>query len=338
MKFANPHIFYYLLCVILAGIVFYMWSAKQYRNASTKFAEREILKKIDPYYDDNVLRLRIFLNIIAIFFIGIALARPQWGTHWEEKKNTGIDILIALDVSKSMLAQDVSPNRIEFAKDEIRDFVKGLKGDRAGLIAFAGDAFLCCPFTMDYSGFMTSLNSEKIGSVVMGGTSIPELITEASHDFKWALSKNKILIVVTDGENTEGDIRKAASFAKSEGIRIFCVGIGTREGVNIPYIDEKKNPGFIKDDSGKVVRSRLDEATLKLLVSETGGLYALSSREHSGLDLIYEKVLSKLKKKENEEVIAKSYSERFQFPLVLALIVLLFEMSLSVKKRNEDIQ
>ena len=337
MKFAYPYIFYYLLCVLSAGAVFYIWSARQYRNVSTRFAERELLKKIDPYYDDNVLRLRIFLNITAVFFIGIALARPQWGMHWEEKKNKGIDILIALDVSKSMLAQDVSPDRLGFAKDEIRDFVKDLKGDRVGLVAFAGDAFMYCPFTMDYSGVITSLNSIKVGSIARGGTSIPELITEASRDFKWALSRNKILVILSDGENVEGDIKKAASFAKSEGIQIFCAGVGTRTGANIPYIDDKGNEGFIKDESGKVVRSRLDEDALKLLASETGGLYVLSSSEHSGLDFIYEKALSKLKKKENEEAIAKSYDERFQFPLTLALIALFFEMALSVKKKNEDI-
>lgn len=337
MKFAYPYIFYYLVGVLAAGAVFYIWSAKQYSKTSAKFAESELLKKIDPYYDDSVLRLRIFLNIAAIFFIGIALARPQWGTHWEEKKNKGIDILIAMDVSKSMLAQDVMPDRFEFAKDQIKDFVKDLQGDRVGLVAFAGDAFLYCPFTMDYSGFITSLNSIQVGSVARGGTAIPELITEASRDFKWALSKNKILVIVSDGENIEDDIKKAASFAKSEGIQVFCVGVGTKIGANIPYIDDKGNSGFIKDESGKTVRSRLDEDALKLLASETGGLYVLSSREHSGLDFIYEKALSKLKKKENEEAIAKSYSERFQFPLTLALIALFFEMALSVKKRNEDI-
>ncbi len=337
MRFGYPYIFYYLLFAVFAGTVFYIWAAKQYRNASTKFAERELLKKIDPYYDDKVLRLRISLNIVAVFFIGIALARPQWGTHWEEKKSRGIDILIALDVSKSMLAQDVAPDRFEFAKDEIRNFVKDLEGDRAGLVAFAGDAFMYCPFTTDYSGFITSLNNIKVGSVSRGGTSIPELITEASRDFKWALSKNKILVIVSDGENVEDDIRKAASFAKSEGIRVFCVGVGTNEGANIPYIDDKGDMSFIKDQSGKVVRSRLEADALKFLASETGGLYALSSREHPGLDFIYEEELSKLKKKEIEEAIAQTYSERFQLPLAIALIALLFEMALSVKKRNEDI-
>ena len=337
MKFAEPHIFYYIAFVLAVGTIFFIWSGIRYKNASTRFAEDKLLKKIDPYYDDKILRLRMFLNIVAIFFIGIALSRPQWGVHWEEKKNKCIDILVALDTSKSMLAQDVGPDRFEYAKAQIADFVKGLEGDRVGLIAFSGDAFLYCPFTMDYSGFITSLNNVKVGSIARGGTSIIELVTEAGRAFKWAISKNKILIIVSDGEDTEGSAKKAASQAKSDRIQISCVGIGTKEGAAIPYVDEKGNKAFVKDESGKVVNSRLDENTLKLLASETGGSYAHSSPGHPGLDFIYEKALSKLRKQENDEVITRSYSERFQIPLIFALTALFLEMTLAIKKRNEDI-
>lgn len=337
MKFAEPHILYYMAFVLAAGTIFFIWSGIRYKNASTRFAEDKLLKKIDPYYDDRILRLRVFLNITAIFFIGIALSRPQWGAHWEEKKNKGIDMLIAIDSSKSMLAQDAEPDRFESARLQIADFVKGLEGDRIGLIAFSGDAFLYCPFTMDYSGFITSLNNVKVGSIARGGTSITELITEAGRAFKWAVSNNKILIVLSDGEDTEGDISKAASQAKSDGIQIFCVGIGAKEGSAIPYTDEKGGKTFVRDESGKIMHSRLDENALKLLASETGGLYVHSIPGHPGLDFIYEKALSKLKKQENEEAIARSYSERFQLPLVFALMALFLEMALAIKKRNEDI-
>lgn len=338
MKFAEPYILYYLLIILAIGSAFFIWSAAGYRNASARFAEDKLLKKIDPYHDDKVFRLRIFLNIIAIFFIGVALSRPQWGVHWEEKKNRGIDILIALDVSKSMLAQDVSPSRLEFAKGQIRDFIRGLTGDRVGLIGFSGDAFLFCPFTTDYSSFITSLNSVKVGSVARGGTSFTGLISEAARDFKLAISKNKIIVIISDGEETEGDVKKAALLAKAAGIRIFCIGVGTTDGATITYIDDKSNESFIKDESGKIVRSRLDEDALRSLSSATEGLYEHATRERPGLELIYEKALSKLKKQETEEAIARTYSERFQIPLLFAVLALFAEMVLRIKKRNEETQ
>lgn len=336
MKFAEPHILYYLLIILAIGSAFSIWSAAGYKKAGARFAEDKLLKKIDPYHDYKVFRLRIFLNMIAIFFIGVALSRPQWGMHWEEKKNRGIDILIALDASKSMLAQDVSPSRFEFAKGQIRDFVRGLAGDRVGLIGFSGDAFLFCPFTMDYSSFITSLNSVKVGSVARGGTSFTGLISEAVRDFKWAISKNKIIVIISDGGETEGDVKEAVLLAKSAGVRIFCIGVGTKDGTTITYIDDKGNESFIKDESGKIVRSRLDEDALRSLSSATEGLYEHATRERQGFELIYEKALSKLKKQETEEAIARTYSERFQIPLLFAVLVLFAEMVLRIKKRNEE--
>lgn len=335
MRFGEPYILYCLFILLAAGLAFFIWSAARYKNASARFAEDKLLKKIDPYYDYKTLRLRMFLNMAAIFLLGVALARPQLGMHWEEKKNRGIDILVALDVSKSMLAQDVVPSRFEFARGQIRDFVNGLAGDRVGLIGFAGDAFLFCPFTMDRSGFITSLNSMQVGSVARGGTSFAGLIIEAARDFKWAASKNKIIIIVSDGGETEGDAREAVSLAKSAGIRIFCIGVGTKEGAMIPYINDKGKESFVKDESGNVVRSRMDEDTLKLLSSETGGLYEHAAPTRQAFRSIYETALSKLKKQETEEAIARTYNERFQVPLLFAVLALFAEMILRIKKRNE---
>lgn len=337
MKFAEPHILYYTVFWLIAGAIFFIWSGMRYKSTSRRFAEDALLKRIDSYYNSRILRLRAFLNITAILFMGIALSRPQWGTHWEEKKSRGIDMLIALDTSKSMLAQDVEPDRFESAKGRITDFVNGLKGDRIGLIAFSGNAFLYCPFTMDYSGFITALNNVKVGSVARGGTSIMELITESGRAFEWAVSKNRILIILSDGDVTAGDIEKAVSRAKSYGIQIFCVGVGTKEGSVIPYTDEKGDKIFINDESGNVVRSRLNEDLLKLLASGTGGLYAHSSPASPGLELIYEEKLSKLKKQETEEAIARSRTEWFQIPLAFALMALFFEMILSGKRNDEEI-
>ena len=338
MRFGDLHILQYAIIMIIAFAVFYIWATGRYKRASIRFAEKEMLEKINPYYDEKLLRVKALLNIAAILLIGLSLARPQWGTYWKEKRSVGIDIIIALDVSKSMLAQDVSPDRLNSAKQEIRSFVNNLEGDRIGLMAFAGDAFLYCPLTMDYSGFLLAMNSVKVSSVARGGTSMPGLIAQAVRDFKWAVSGDKQLIIISDGENTDGDIEEAAAGAKAEHIQISCAGAGTREGALLQYYDEKGNKEFVNNEAGKPVRSCLDEKNLKYLASETGGIYAALQGARPGLGIIYKERLSKLRKQAREEMLAKSYKERFQIPLALALLALLADITLTIAgKRNENI-
>lgn len=337
MRFGDNQILMYLFLLILTAIAFYIWAGIRYAALSRRFAEKGLLKKVAPSYNDKALRLRPILNITAILFIGIALARPQWGTYWKEKSSRGLDLLIALDVSKSMLAGDMQPDRISFAKAEIADFAKNLSSDRIGLMAFSGDAFLYCPLTMAYDGFILVLKNVNVGSVVRGGTSMSNLIDEAARGFTSAVSDNKILIIISDGEETEGDIQKAAEAAKKAGIKVFCVGIGTEKGAPLQYVNGKGNPIPIKDEKGKTVISRLEEDGLKRMAAATGGLYVRSTGSHSGLDAIYKQGLSKLEKLEREERLAKSYKERFQLPLAIALLALVTDMALIMANRHEKI-
>lgn len=334
MRFGDSDMLIYIPFVISVIILFYLWAGSQYKRAAIRFAKKAALDKISPKNNRTLRRKKMFLNILAVLFIGLALSRPQWGVYWKEKREKGLDILIALDTSKSMLAQDMKPDRLSFAKAEIKDFVKGLEGDRVGLMAFAGDAFLYCPLTMDYDGFFLVLNNIKVGSVRRGGTDIPESIKEAIRSFKWSQTEKKVLVLITDGENTEGDVKKAVDDAGREGVQIFCVGVGTTEGNAIQYVDDKGKPEVLKDEEGRPVKSRLDEKTLQEISQETGGLYVRATNARFGLDYIYDKALSKLKKLDREETLAKSYRERFQIPLVIAFLALSAEMVLTLVNRD----
>lgn len=336
MKFGDNGVLLYLLLGVGALAFFFLWAERVYRRISQRFAERDILPRITSYYKKSARAMKVLFTFTAVLLIGIALARPQWGSYWKQKKPEGIDILFALDTSKSMLSQDIKPDRISFAKRELEDFIGKLKGDRLAIIGFAGDAFLFCPLTMDRDGFILALHNLKIGSIPKGGTSISAAIRGVINSFRWASGTNRIAIFITDGEDNEGDIPKAVEEAKEAAVEISCIGIGTREGDIIPYIEEGGKKSEVRDKEGRAVRSRLDEDTLKSIASQTGGIYVRSSASRFGLDVIYDERLSKIKKKQMEETVERSYEERFQFPLALALMVFLAEMILQVFGNEKD--
>ena len=336
IRFAQLNLIY-LLWLVPILVLFYIWSFKKHRKILRRFADKTLLNELTLSLDMRRRRLKTALIIIAVFFGLFSLMRPQWGFHWEKIKRKGIDILIAIDTSKSMLADDVKPNRLERSKLAVKDMVKKLKGDRIGLIAFSGDAFLQCPLTVDYSGFMLSLDSLSTDTIQKGGTSISSAIMEAVKVYKKEKKKYKILVLITDGEDHHGDFVKMAEDAKKEGVKIFCIGIGTKEGELIPITNKDGGKGFLKDNAGNAVKTRLDESTLQKIALDTGGCYVRSSGANFGLDLIYEKKLSKIKKKEFKEKMVRRFEERFQIPLAICLLLLLLEPFISERKKNAKI-
>ncbi len=323
----------YLFWLIIALIGFLFWANSRKIKAFETFADNNLLATLLASFDIRKYRLKEALIFVALFFTVFALMRPQWGFKWQEIKRKGLDILVAVDVSKSMLAEDIKPSRLERTKLALADFVKHLKGDRVGLIAFAGSAFVQCPLTVDYSGFLLSAESLDINTIPKGGTSISSAIREAIKSYEGGLKKYKVLIIITDGEDHEGDPVKAAELAQKEGIKIFCIGIGTNEGELIPVADESGNKGYLKDRSGAVVKSRLDETTLQKIALTTGGSYVRASSREFGLDLIYKEKLSEMEKRELESKMAKQYEERFQIPLALAFLLLAAEFIISDRRR-----
>jgi Ca-activated chloride channel family protein len=323
----------YLFWLIIALIGFLFWANSRKIKAFETFADKNLLATLLASFDIRKYRLKEAFIIVTLILTVFSLMRPQWGFKWQEIKRRGLDILVAVDVSKSMLAEDIKPNRLERTKLALADFVKHLKGDRIGLIAFAGSAFVQCPLTVDYSGFLLSAESLDINTIPKGGTSISSAIREAIKSYEGGLKKYKVLIIITDGEDHEGDPVKAAELAQKEGIKIFCIGIGTNEGELIPVADESGNKGYLKDRSGAVVKSRLDETTLQKIALTTGGSYVRASSREFGLDLIYKEKLSEMEKRELESKMAKQYEERFQIPLALAFLLLAAEFIISDRRR-----
>ena len=333
MRFGNLGALH-LVWLLLGMAVFYIAVFKKQKETIERFAHRKLIPDLTKSLDITKRKIKIIIIFIAFAFIIFSFMRPQWGFKWQRIERKGLDIIIALDTSKSMLACDVKPNRLERAKLAINDFVKHLRGDRIGLIAFAGTAFVQCPLTVDYGGFLISLNSLSVHTIPRPGTSISSAIQQALKGYKGGLNKYKVLILITDGEDHEGDPIEAAKEAKKEGVKIFCIGIGTPEGDLIPITDSEGNKTYLKDKNGNVVKTRLDETTLQKIALVTGGSYVRSGATEFGLDLIYKNKISKMEKRKIKSKMAKEYEERFQIPLSIAFLLLLGELFISEYKNN----
>ena len=337
MRFENPYPIYLALLIFIL-FLFHLLAYQKRKKRLEILAQKELLRDLISPSEMKRERVRSFLIFLAVIFCGVALMRPQWGFRWEEGKRSGLDILLAIDTSKSMLAEDVQPNRMKFAKGAVKDFIRQLKGDRIGLIAFSGSAFLICPLTTDYNGFILSLDSLDIDTVSKGGTSISSAIQEALRVFRKGSAKNKALVLLTDGEDHGGDPMVLANMAEEEGLKIFCLGIGTDEGELIPIIDQKGEKDFLKDRQGRVVKTHLGETLLEKISSLTGGGYARVRDGDSGLKRIYAERLSKMEKGEFEGPMRKHYREWFQIPLAIALTLLIVEHLIGRRrKKNEKV-
>ncbi|OIO40187.1 MAG: hypothetical protein AUJ75_00420 [Candidatus Omnitrophica bacterium CG1_02_49_10] len=332
MTFGSAH-YSNLFWVIAALIVFFIWALKRKRALLERFASGGLLEHIAKAYAPELERLKIFITLAAACLLVVSLMQPRWGFHWQEIKSVGADIIIAIDTSKSMLAEDVRPNRLERSKLAVKDLIKELKGDRIGLIAFAGSSFLQCPVTLDYNGFMLALDDLKADTIPQGGTSLSSVIDTAIKAFRDA-SEDKALMILTDGEDHIGGVEGAVARAKDKGIKIFTVGIGTKEGELIPVTDEGGRKVFLKDREGNVVKSRLDEDTLKEMALSTGGSYIHARGAEFGLETLYSERLSRLKKAEFDSKLAKRYDERFQIPLAFALILIALEPLIPRRRRD----
>lgn len=324
MRLANPFLLLGLL-ILVSLALFYAWALILARKKLEKFAQSDLLPELLLSVDYSAKNIKILIILSAIALSVFSLMRPQWGFRWEQVRRKGLDILIALDTSKSMLAEDVLPSRLERSKLAVKDLVKNLKGDRIGLIAFSGSAFLQCPLTVDYGGFLLALENINAESIATGGTSLSSAIKEALKSYEGGQKKYKVLVIITDGESHTGDALGFAERAKKEGINIFCIGIGTKEGDLIPLTDEKGQKTFLKDRDGNVVKTRLDEALLQKIALATDGAYVRSTNTEFGLDLLYKERLSKMEKRELESKMNKYYDERFQLFLLPALLLLVLE-------------
>ncbi len=326
MRWETPFYGYWLWAVCALVIVLWRGRVRRRRRAEG-FAERPLVKEVALGVSEHRRFWRDVL-LAGVFVFGIvALMRPQWGFSWQRVKRQAIDILVGLDTSKSMLTRDVKPNRLLRTKLAVRDLLKKLKGDRIGLMVFAGDAFLVCPLTVDYSGFALTLNDVDTSSVPKGGTNIARAIEVGLKKLAGTDKKHKVMILVTDGDNLQGDPLVLAAKAKEQGVKIYTIGIGTAEGelIQVGGGDGQGPPEFLKDAEGNFVKSRLNERLLQQIALTTGGVYVRASGAEFGLDLIYERELASMQRREIESKMEKKYYERFQIPLAVALMLLAAE-------------
>lgn len=314
----------WLLLLVPLAAWFLVRAFRARRAALEAFAEAPLLERIAPGHDSGRRRATAVLTVAALGTIVLALAGPKWGFHWEEVRREGVDLMIAIDTSRSMLASDVQPNRLVRAKLAVEDLVRQLEGDRVGLVAFAGSAFAQCPLTHDYQAFAESLRAIDVGVIPRGGTALGEAVRVGVEAFEGREGRHAALVIITDGENNEGDVEAAAQEALAAGIRVFTVGIGTPQGELIE-VEADGRRTFLKDRQGQVVKSRLDEETLRTLATTTGGAYLYARGPSLGLDELYRDYIAKMEKREIETSMQRRFQERFQIPLLIALFLLVVE-------------
>ncbi len=279
-------------------------------------------------------RIREGLIIAGIILSAFVVLRPQWGEKVREVRNEGSDVLIALDVSRSMLAGDVNPSRLQRSKDAIKWIVESLKGDRVGLILFAGDAFLQCPLTSDYGAFMMFLESAGPGSIPLQGTDIGRALDEAIRVFEKKRLTSKLLVLITDGEDHQGAAGPAAARFRKMDVSVYTVGIGREKGDYIPSIeDEETEDNYFRDRSGKLVRTRKNPDLLKKLAASTRGSYIDITRNLAGLRFILQIIEDQQSSQYGTRII-KERREYYQVFTLVLIIVLSAELMIPERKRE----
>ena len=327
MTFAAPQLLWLLLILLPPLIGFLWWAWRKRQQLITQFISARLLGHLKVGVSPSRQKARLVMIVTAVMFLIFALARPQWGVTREEARQRGLDVVVAIDTSNSMLAEDVSPNRLARAKLAALDLMRRAKTDRLGLVAFAGAAFLQCPLTLDDAAFSQSVNSLDTKTISQGGTALAEAINEAQKAFKNESDNHRVLVLFTDGEDHDSEALEAAKKAAKEGMIIFTIGIGTPEGELLRIRDDRGRMDYIRDEQGQPVKSRLDEDLLQQIAHATRGFY-LPLRGTKTMDTLYDQGIAPLPKSENSVKMFQRYHERFQWPLGIALALLILEMFL----------
>ncbi|MEE4355500.1 MAG: VWA domain-containing protein [Desulfococcaceae bacterium] len=330
MKFARTEMLFLIWAVPVCLLIF-IYGTKKRRRILADFSSRRGLKSIIPFRGDRRRKIRAGLLLVCLGLLALALSGPQYGYRWQETEQRGVDLMIALDCSRSMLAADIKPTRLDRAKHKIYDLLTIMEGDRVALLAFAGTAFLQCPLTLDYDAFHIFLQTLTPDYLPVGGTDISNAVYTAMKAFDEKVDSEKAIILITDGENTgPEDPVKAAEELRKAGIKLFCIGVGSEGGVPVP----DKEGGLKKDSRGQIVVTRLDEETLKKMALLTGGAYVRSVAGDMDLEMIYQQ---EIREKMEQSALAAGkrqvWEDRYQWVLLFAFLALAAEIFLpSVKK------
>ena len=323
----------YLILLFLIPVFFVVQAVLLHlrRRRIRKFGDEKLVNQMMPSYSKSKVWVRLTLFSIGFFFFIIGLARPQIGARLKEQEIKGAEIIIAIDVSNSMLAEDYSPNRLERAKLAIARLVDKLREDRIGLIVFAGNSFVQLPITTDYVSAKMFLNSISTESVPVQGTAIGEAINTAMRSFSAQSEKSRAVIVITDGENHEDDPVAAAKQAAEMGVRVFTIGVGSPEGKPIPMDGE-----LLKDKDGNIVVTRLDESVLQEIARVGKGVYVRAGNSEFGLNPIIDDI-KKMEDEKYSSIVFEEYDEQFMYFFAIALFFFVVEMLVGDRKSKKHL-
>jgi Ca-activated chloride channel family protein len=335
MTFGAPEWLWGLLLIQLLIALFVRAERRGYRRLH-EFVSARLLPQLAGTVNRPRRVIRFALQLLGLSLALVSLAQPRWGYTFQDVKRKGLDLLIAVDTSRSMLSNDVQPNRIERVKLAIQDLINELQGDRVGLIAFAGRAFLQAPLTIDYDAVIEAINDLDTKTIPEGGTNISSAIALAMQSFGKSATGNRALIIFTDGEELSGDAVKMAKEAADAGVRIFTVGVGTPQGSLIPVTGEDGQTAFVKDSSGQVVKSKLDDKRLREIAQATGGFYIHLESGPRTMQQVQSEGLTKMQAAEMDVRLSRRPIERYEWPLGAALIALALSILIPERRRMRE--
>ena len=323
----------YLILLLLIPLFFVAYAVMRHfrKKRIRKFGDGTLVKELMPSVSSSKGWVRLTIFSLAFLFFVLGLSRPQIGARLKERNTKGVEIMIALDVSNSMMAEDYSPNRLERAKLAISSLVDKLRDDRIGLVVFAGTSFVQLPVTTDYTSAKMFLNSINTESVPIQGTALGEAITTCIRSFSTQSERSRAIIVITDGENHEDDPVAAAKQAAEMGIKVFTIGVGSAEGKPVPYKGE-----LLKDRDGNIVVSRLDEKVLRDIASAGNGAYVRAGMSEFGLNPIVDDI-RKMDEEMFNSVIFEEFDEQYMYFFAIALALFVIEMLIGERKARKQL-
>src|SRR5216117_4078835 len=335
MSFGAPQ---WLWGLLLIPILIALFIRAERRGVSRlqEFVSARLLPQLAGTVNRPRRVVRFGLQLLGLSLAIVSLAQPRWGYTFEDVKRKGLDLLIAVDTSRSMLSNDVQPNRLERVKLAVQYLINELQGDRVGLIAFAGRAFLQAPLTIDYDAVVEAINDLNTKTIPEGGTNISSAIALATQSFGKSATGNRALIIFTDGEELSGDAVKTAKEAADAGVRIFTVGVGTPQGSLIPVIGDDGQTAFVKDSAGQVVKSKLDDKRLREIAEATGGFYVHLESGLRTMQQVQSEGLTKMQAAEMDVRLSRQAIERYEWPLSAALIALALSILIPERKRARE--
>jgi len=330
IRFDNPYILYGLALLPLLIILHYLINRRK-RKLLRAFADTELYARLAPKASGKRNNWKHALFITALAFLILALANPQIGSRMEKSTRKGVDLVIALDVSNSMLAEDINPNRLDNAKRAVDQLIQRLEGDRIGLVIFAGHAYKQLPITTDYSAARMFLRAISTDIVPTQGTAIGEAIEQSLSAFDEKSNHNKAIILISDGENHQGNALKAAEKAREKGVIVHSIGMGSLKGAPIPASANNASKRYKQDQNGNTVITQLNQTMLKDIARKGKGKYILANNANSGVNSLYDEI-KKMEDKEFKSRVYADYEDRFQYPLAIAILLLIVEHLLFNRK------